>query len=301
MREGSVAVTGSTGLLGRALVDRLRAAGTPVVRLVRRAPRGPGEVAWDPGSGSLDAAGLEGVDAVVHLSGENIGARWTPERRRRIRASRVDATALLARALAGLGRPPAVLVQASAIGIYGDRGDEPLTEGSPTGTGFLGELGREWEAASAPAEAAGIRVVRLRFGPVLSAAGGMLPPLLLPFRLGVGGRVGSGRQYMPWVTRADAVGIVLRALDDERLAGPVNAVAGSATNADFTRALGRALRRPAVLAVPAAALLAVYGTMARQTLLSSQNVVPARLRELGHEFLHPTLDVALPAAIADGG
>jgi uncharacterized protein len=212
----------------------------------------------------------------------------------------VEGTALLAGALARLASPPRVLVQASAVGIYGDRGDDVLDESAAPGSGFLAELGAAWEAASDPAAEAGIRVVELRLGVVLSAAGGAVEKLLLPFRMGAGGRIGSGRQYMPWLTRADAVEIVLRAIRDERLRGPVHAVAGSARNADFTDALARALNRPALVPVPAFALRALYGEMAEATLLASQNVVPARLREVGHTFVHPTLDVAVRAAIADG-
>jgi uncharacterized protein len=295
------AVTGSTGLIGRALVHRLRTEGDRVVRLVRRSPSGPDEVRWDPDAGTIDAAALEGVDGAVHLAGENIGRRWTEEVKRRVRESRVRGTALLAGTLAGLARPPAVLVQASAVGIYGDRGDEPLDDDAAPGSGFLAELGRAWEGASAPASAAGIRVVHLRFGVVLSAAGGALERLLLPFRLGVGGRVGSGRQWMPWLTRPDAVEIVLRALRDDRLRGPVNAAAGASRNAEFTRALAHALHRPALLPVPAFGLRALFGEMADATLLSGQRVVPARLREAGHVFLHPTLDAAIAQALRDAG
>jgi uncharacterized protein len=301
MPRPAIAITGSTGLLGTALVERLRADGHRVLRLVRGAPAGADEAAWDPAAGTIDAAALEGVEGVVHLAGENIGRRWTEEVKRRARDSRVQGTGLLAAALAGLAAPPRVLVQASAVGIYGDRGEAPLDDGALPGTGFLADLGRTWEAASAPAEAAGIRVVRLRFGVVLSAAGGAVERMLLPFRLGVGGRIGGGRQWMPWLTRADAVEIVLRALRDERLAGAVNAAAASSRSGDFTDALARALHRPALFPVPAFGLRALFGEMADEALLASQNVVPARLREVGHVFLHPTLDVALAAALADRG
>lgn len=299
MAGETIAVTGSTGLIGTALVARLRREGYGVMRLVRGTPREEGDFAWDPDAGTIDAAALEGVAGVVHLAGENLGRRWTPAVKRRVVASRVRGTGLLARTLAGLQLRPRVLVQASAVGIYGARGDEPLPDGAPTGTGFLPDLGRAWEAASAPAEVAGIRVVRLRFGVVLSAAGGALEKLLPPFRMGVGGRLGSGRQYMPWISRADAVEVVLRALRDERLSGAVNAAAGSARNADFTDALARALHRPALVPVPAFALRALYGEMAEATLLTGQNVVPTRLREIGHELGHPTLDAALAAGLED--
>lgn len=293
-----VAVTGSSGLIGRPLVQRLRREGYAVVRLVRSAARArPGDVVWDPEGGTIDAARLEGVDAVVHLAGENVGVRWTAEKKRRIRNSRVKGTRLLAETLARLADRPRVLVQASATGIYGDRGEEVLTEDSPAGSGFLADVGRDWEGASGMAEAAGIRVVRLRFGVVIAAEGGALERLLLPFRLGVGGRIGSGGQWMPWISLDDAVEVIVRALGDERLDGPVNTVAGSVRNADFTRALARALRRPALIPVPAFGLRALFGEMADEALLASANVQPARLREIGHEFHHPTLETALAAAL----
>lgn len=297
----TIAVTGASGLIGSALVERLGREGYRVLRLVRTGPRSADEARWDPAAGTVDGAALEGVHGVVNLAGENIGQRWTAEVRRRAWESRVGGTGLLARTLAALAPPPRVLVQASAAGIYGDRGDEALDEGTPTGTGFLAEMGRAWEAAASPAEEAGIRVVRLRFGVVLSAAGGALGKLLLPFRLGAGGRLGSGRQYMPWLSRADAVEIVVRALRDPRLTGAVNAVAGSSPNAAFTDALARTLGRPALVPVPAFALRALYGEMAEATLLAGQNVVPSRLAEIGHAFDHPTLEAALAAGIADAG
>lgn len=293
-----VAVTGATGLIGRALVERLRREGHAVARVVRDpAKAGAGDVVWDPDAGTIDAAALEGVDAAVHLAGENVGTRWTEEKKRRIRDSRVKGTRLLAQTLAHLARRPRVLVQASGVGIYGDRGDETLTEASPPGTGFLAEVGQDWEGASGPAEAAGIRVVRLRMGVVLSAQGGALERLLLPFRMGVGGKIGSGRQWMPWISLDDAVELFLRALRDERLRGTVNAVAGSARNAEFTDALGRALHRPALIPVPAFGIRALFGQMADEALLASTRVEPARLREIGHVFHHPTLDAALAAAL----
>lgn len=296
-----VAVSGSSGLIGAALVERLRREGHTVSRLVRSAKAaGAGDVAWDPDAGTIDAAGLEGVDAVVHLAGENVGTRWTEEKKRRIRDSRVKGTRLISETILRLARPPRVLVQASATGIYGDRGDEALDEASAPGTGFLAEVVRDWEGASGHAESAGIRVVKLRFGVVLTSKGGALEKLLLPFRMGVGGRVGTGRQWMPWISLDDAVEVILRALRDERLRGPVNAIAGSVRNADFTDALGRALHRPAILPVPGFGLRAVLGEMADETLLSSQRAEPARLREIGHTFHHPTLDTGLAAALREG-
>ena len=295
-----VAVSGSTGLIGGALVERLRREGHTVARLVRSAKgAGPGDIAWDPEAGTIDGAALEGMDAVVHLAGENVGTRWTEEKKRRIRDSRIKGTRLISETISRLARPPRVLVQASATGIYGDRGDEALDESSAPGTGFLADVGRDWEGASGHAEAAGVRVVKLRFGVVLTAKGGAVEKLLLPFRMGVGGRIGSGRQWMPWISLDDAVEVILRAIRDERLRGPVNAVAGSVRNADFTDALARALHRPAIFPVPAFGMRALFGQMADEALLAGQRAEPARLREIGHVFHHPTLDTALAAALRD--
>jgi uncharacterized protein len=297
-----VAVSGASGLLGSALLPRLRGEGHTVVRLVRTRPAaGGGDVYWSPREGEIDAAALEGVDAVVHLAGENVGARWTPERRRRIRDSRVQGTALLAGTLAALARPPGVLVSASGISYYGDRGDQVLTEEAPPGEGFLAEVVREWEAAAEPARRAGIRVVHPRFAMVLSAAGGALARLLLPFRLGLGGPVGRGQQWMSWISRTDAVEVILAAIRDPGMAGPVNAVAGADRNADFARALGRVLRRPALLPLPPPALRLAFGQMAEETLLASTRGDPAVLRARGHRFLHPELEAALRAAVRDTG
>lgn len=293
-----IAVTGATGLIGAALTERLRAEGHTVSRLVRDASQaGPDDVVWSPSAGTIDAAALEGVDAAVHLAGENVGVRWTPEVKRRIRDSRVNGTRLLAETLSALPTPPRVLVQASAVGIYGDRGDETLTEDAAPGTGFLADVGREWEAASASAEAAGIRVVKLRLGVVLSERGGALDKMLLPFRMGVGGKIGSGRQWMPWISLDDTVEVIVRAIRDERLRGPVNTVAGAVRNETFTDALGRALHRPTFIPVPAFGIRALFGQMADEALLAGQRVEPARLREIGHVFHHPTLDLALAAAL----
>jgi uncharacterized protein len=293
-----VAVTGASGLIGTAVVDRLRREGHTVHRLVRDPGKaGPGDILWNPDAGTIDAAALDGIGAAVHLAGESVGTRWTEERKRRILDSRVKGTGLLARTLAGLVHPPRVLVQASAVGIYGDRGDEPLTEASAPGTGFLAEVGQAWEAASAPAEQAGIRVVKLRLGIVLSQKGGALEQMLLPFRMGVGGRIGDGRQWMPWISLDDVVEVVMRALRDERLRGPVNTATDAARNEDFTEALGRVLRRPTLIPVPGFGLRALFGEMADEALLASQRVEPARLREIGHAFHHPTLDTALAAAL----
>ena len=296
-----VAVSGASGLIGTALLRRLEREGHTALRLVRRAPRGEREIAWDPAAGRLDGAALEGVDAVVHLSGENVGVRWTEERKRRIRASRVDSTRLLATTLAGLARKPSVLVAASAVGIYGDRGDERLDEMSAHGDDFLARVVRDWEAAAAPAAEAGIRVAQLRFGVVLSAREGALAKLLPPFRLGAGGPVGGGDQWMSWISLDDAVEIVARALRDPAFSGPVNAVAGPVTNAEFARTLGRVLGRPALVPVPAFALRLAFGEMADHTILASQRAEPRRLTQLGFAFHHPELEGALRAALADHG
>ena len=300
-----VAVSGSTGLVGSEVVASLSAAGHEVVRLVRRVPA-PGEkaVRWDPEKREIDAAGLEGLDAVVHLAGENVGSgRWTAARKAAIRDSRVDGTRLLCEALAGLARPPKTLVCASAIGIYGDRGEELLTEESPPGTGFLSEVCREWEAASAPAVRQGIRVVALRIGVVLSPRGGALSRMLPPFRAGLGGVFGNGRQYVSWVALDDLAGIVLHALQSGELRGPVNAVAPRpVTNREFTEALGKVLLRPTLLPVPAFALrLAVGREMADALLLASARVVPRRLEETGYPFRFPELGAALRHLLARQG
>jgi len=291
-----ILISGAGGLVGSALVPFLTSGGHDVVRLTRRDPR-PGEAAvrWDPESSGLDTACIEGVDAVVHLAGENIaGGRWTPARKARIRDSRVNGTRLLAEALAGMNRPPKVLVCASAIGYYGDRGEERLTEQSGPGTGFLPDVCREWEAAAAPAAAKGIRVVHPRFGIILSPAGGALAKMLTPFRLGVGGRIGTGGQYMSWISIDDVVGVIHHALTDERLSGPVNTVSpGPVTNLEFTKTLGRVLSRPTVFPMPAFAARMAFGEMADELLLSSARVLPDRLGATGYRFRAPALEDAL--------
>ncbi|RJP22410.1 MAG: TIGR01777 family protein [Deltaproteobacteria bacterium] len=291
-----VVVSGSSGLVGSALAPELAAAGHEVVRLVRRAPA-PGEKAggWDPDRGGIDPEGLAGVEAAVHLAGGNIGAaRWNPARKALLRDSRVNGTRLLCGALAALPGPPKVLVSASAVGYYGDRGEEELTEEHPPGRGFLPDVCRAWEEATGPAERSGIRVVHLRIGMVLARDGGALPAMLPPFRIGLGGALGSGRQYMSWVALEDVCGIVLHALADERLRGPVNAVAPSAvTNREFTSTLARVLSRPAILTVPAFALRLLVGEMADALLLSSARVVPKRLVDTGYAFRSPGLEPTL--------
>jgi uncharacterized protein (TIGR01777 family) len=295
-----VAVTGASGLLGSALVPALTSAGHRVTRLVRRHPRAD-EIRWDPAAGMIDAGPLEGIQAVVHLAGENIGARWTAARKRRIRESRVGGTQLLSRTLAGLRQPSRVLISASAVGIYGSRGDELLTESSalPSPPGdFLAQLGREWEEATQPAASAGVRVVPLRFGIVLAPSGGVLARMLPPFRLGLGGPFGDGRQWMSWVSIEDVVGAILHALSTEELAGPVNATAPQpVTNRVFATTLGRVLHRPAILPLPSIAIKIALGEMGSVALLGSQRVVPPRLLRSGYRFRHPELEGALRAVL----
>ncbi|MGH9063512.1 MAG: TIGR01777 family oxidoreductase [Acidimicrobiales bacterium] len=297
-----VLVSGAHGLIGSALLPALETAGHQVTRLVRGRP-GAGDVGWDIGAGTIDAGGLAGVDAVVHLAGAGLGERrWTEEQKAALQDSRLDGTRLLSQALAGLGQPPSVLVSGSAVGWYGNRGAEILDEDSEPGTGFLAELCRGWEAATGGAEEAGIRVVHLRSGIVQSARGGILARQLPLFRLGVGGRLGSGRQYLSWISIDDEVGAILHVLADASLRGPVNATSPDpVTNAEYTRALGRVLGRPTFMAVPAAALAVVLGQqMADEMALASQRVRPARLEASGYRFRHPALEEALRSALSAG-
>ncbi len=290
-----IGVTGASGFLGQRLVPALRVAGHEVVRIGRGVDA---DVHWVPSAGALDAAGCAGIDAFVHLAGASVGARWTPAHRREIRDSRVLGTALIARTAAALSPRPRVLVCASAVGIYGDAGDDVLDEASPSGRDFLAEVGRAWEAAADPARQAGIRTVHLRFGVVLSRRGGALARMLPVFLLGGGGRLASGRQWMSWISMQDAVGAVKFALERETLVGAVNAVAPSpVTNAEFTHALARVVHRPALFPVPAFALNLMFGEMARGTLLASQRVIPRQLLAAGYAFRHTTLEPALRAAV----
>jgi uncharacterized protein len=273
----------------------LRAAGQTVRRLVRsERQRQRDDILWDPISGRLDPGALEGVDAVVHLAGEPIGQRWTSSVKRRIRDSRVRGTQLLATSIASLDRPPRVLVSGSAMGIYGARGDELLGETSVIGHDFLADVATEWEAAADRATAAGVRVVKIRTGLVLSSRGGALARMLLPFRLGLGGRVGSGRQWVSWIALADTVGAIMHALDVQTLAGPVNLSAPNpVTNAELAVTLAKVLGRPAILPLPAAAMRLVFGEMGQATLLASQRMSPRRLLESGYRFRYPALEAAL--------
>ncbi|MGA2520569.1 MAG: TIGR01777 family oxidoreductase [Acidimicrobiales bacterium] len=296
-----VVVTGSGGLIGGALVTAVRTRGDEAVPLLRRPVAGGAW--WDPAAGTVGDDALDALrraDAVVHLAGAGLGdKRWSPARRREIVSSRLAATTVLCRTLAGLERRPSVLVSASAVGYYGDRDDEELTEASAPGTGFLADLCRGWEDATTPASEAGIRVVRLRSGVVLSAQGGALARQLPLFRLGVGGRLGNGRQWLSWITIDDEVGVILHALDHASLVGPVNATApGPVTNRAFTAALGKAVHRPAVLAVPGVALrLALGSELASEMILAGQRVLPERVLGDGYRFAHPSLDVALDAVL----
>jgi len=291
----NILVTGSRGLIGRALVPFLTAGGHRVIRLVRsKASSDAGDVVWDPAAGMIDRAALAGLEAVVHLAGENIFGRWTARKKAQIRDSRVHATRLLSESLAQLSRPPRVFVCASVAGFYGDRGSEILREESASGSSFLAEVCREWEAATHAAANAGIRVVNLRTGIVLAAAGGALATMLLPFRLGLGGRIGSGRQFLSWITLDDLLEVILHALRTEALRGPVNAVAPNpVTNLEFTRTLGRVLLRPTLFPVPAFAARLVLGEMADELLLASARLEPARLRATGFRFRFPELEGAL--------
>jgi uncharacterized protein (TIGR01777 family) len=291
-----IAVSGASGLLGSALVPALRDRGHEVVRLVRREAQSADEVSWDPATGSLDPDAIAGVHALVNLSGATIGRRWTSSRKREIRESRVLTTSLLARTAAALDAKPA-LVSAGGVAIYGDRGDEILTEESAPGSGFLAEVAKEWEAAAEPAREAGARVVSFRQGIVLTRRGGALEKMLTPFKLGLGGRVGSGRQWWSWISLDDAIGAHLFALEHE-LSGPYNLVSPNpATAAQLTKALGRALGRPTVFPLPGIAVKTLFGEMGEATLLEGQRALPARLLEAGFEFTYPDLDEAMKRAL----
>ena len=294
----TVAVTGASGLIGTALTAALKKRGDRVVPIGRRPPAGG--VAWDLAARRIDEAALEGVDAVVHLAGERIDGRWTATKKRRILDSRVEGTEVLAGALAGLGRPPAVVVSASAVGFYGDRSDEELTEDSPPGTGFLAEVCERWEAAAAPIASPDTRLVLARTGIVCTPDDGALGKILALTRLGLGGRLGNGRQWWSWITLEDEVRALLHLLDTP-VAGPMNLVApGTCRNAEFVRTLARALRRPAVLPAPALALRTVLGEMANGLLLASARVQPVGLEDSGFKFRSPDLTSAIAELLPPG-
>lgn len=299
-----ILVTGSTGLVGTALAKALAGDGHTVCRLMRPQSKATSgskdgfDVAWNPETGELGGAGV-GPDAVVNLAGASIaGGRWTNKRKELLRTSRIDTTRALVHALAKMNARPRVLVSASAIGIYGDRGDEVLTEESKPGTDFLAGLAREWEAEALKAEALGIRVVLARFGIILARHGGALAKMLLPFKLGAGGRLGSGKQWMSWITLEDVVGVIRFAIENNAVRDALNVVAPQhAQNSDFTKALAKALHRPALFPAPVFALRLALGEMAEALLLSSQRVTPEKLQQLGYSFLHSKLASALVAVL----
>jgi uncharacterized protein (TIGR01777 family) len=297
-----IAISGSSGLIGSALVRALGAHGQDIRPLVRRAARSPNEISWNPEQGTIDASALATVDAVIHLAGENIAQRWTRASKQRIRDTRVRGTTLLARTLASLAASaprPRTLLSGSAIGIYGNRGKETLDESSAPGGDFLAEVCKAWEGATAPAADAGIRVVHLRTGVVLSKSGGALTKLLPLFRIGAGGRLGDGRQWMSWIGLAEYVDAVAFLLRSETVTGPCNLVAPNpVTNEEFTRVLGRVLHRPELLNVPRFALQLAMGEMALDTVLASQRARPRVLLEAGYRFTYPTLESALRAELA---
>jgi uncharacterized protein (TIGR01777 family) len=291
----NIVMTGSSGLIGSALKPFLATRTHRVACLVRRRPEpGADEILWNPDTSKIDVASLEGFDAVIHLAGDSIATgRWSTEKKQRILDSRVQGTELLARTLAALQRPPRLMISASAVGYYGDRGAAALSEESGPGSGFLAEVCRKWERAASLAAESGMRLAVLRLGMVLSAAGGALPKMLPPFRFGVGGRLGNGRQYIGWIALEDLLEIISVALHDPSLHGPVNTVAPNpVTNLEFTKALGRALKRPTVFAVPAFAIRMIFGEMGEQVLLASARVVPMKLMAAGYRFLFPDLEQA---------
>ncbi len=296
-----VLVAGSSGLIGSALCDRLVEEGHEVVRLVRREVNREDEVRWDPEAGLLEADELVGMEAVVHLGGRSIGeGRWTVKIKDELMWSRVRTSELLAARLTELSKPPKVLLCASAIGIYGNRGAEELHEESGPGTGFLADLGQAWEGASAVASAVGIRVVHARFGIVLSRRGGALAKMLLPFRLGIGGKIGDGRQYFSWISLADALSALSHALGNDALQGAVNFTAPyPVTNVELTKTLGRVLHRPTILPLSAFTAKLVIGELAEEGLLASQRVLPKRLMDSGFVFEYPCLEAALRHALRD--
>ena len=292
-----ILVSGSSGLIGAALIPALKSRGYDVTCLVRGAASGKDQIQWDPAR-PLAPESLSGFDAVVHLAGESIVGRWTETKKRRIRESRVQGTRRLAEALAQASQQPRLLISASAIGYYGDRGEETLREDSSSGSGFLAEVCREWEGADEPAAKAGIRTAQMRFGLVLSPSGGALQKMLPPFRLGLGGKMGNGRQWWSWIDIDDLVGAVQHVIKTETLRGPVNVVAPRPlTNAEFTRTLASVLSRPAILPMPAFAARLVFGQMGDELLLASQRVEPAKLLASGYVFQKPDLRLALLAIL----
>jgi uncharacterized protein (TIGR01777 family) len=291
-----IGITGSHGLIGSALNPVLQAAGHEVVRFVRGSPEpGCSDIVWDPESDLIEVSAMEGLDAVIHLAGENLASgRWTQKKMAQIRDSRIQGTSLLCRALAEVKAPPSVLLSASAVGFYGNRGDKVLTENSLVGSGFLAELCRDWEAATQPAVKRGLRVVQLRFAVVLSATGGALAKMIRPFRFGLGGPIGDGEQYWSWISLVDAIEAIRFALASESISGPLNLAAPEpVTNREFASMLGEVLGKRARLTTPAAVLRLAFGEMVDETLLSSARVLPAKLTAAGFEFQYPALRPAL--------
>ena len=288
-----ILVAGASGLVGSALIPSLTADGHEATCLVRSSPKAD-EIEWHPNRGLIDAARLEGFEAIINLAGESIAeGRWTDEKKRKIRDSRVNGTHLLSEAIAKLATKPHVFLCASATGFYGDRDNEILDETSESGGGFLGTVCREWEDATEPATKAGVRVVKLRFGPILAREGGMLGKMLMPFKMGMGGKVGSGKQYISWVAIDDVVGAIKLALADDSIHGPLNVVSPNpVTNEEFTRMLGEVLSRPTVMSIPAFAARLAFGEMADEMLLVSQRVMPKKLNSAGFRFEYPVLEVA---------
>ncbi len=293
MSDMKILVSGMSGPIGGELLPAIGASGNKVTRLVRRPPQSSDEIRWDP-MRSIVPETVSGFDAVIHLAGESIVGRWTSEKKARMVDSRVQGTRHLAEALSRASRKPQVLITASAIGYYGDRGEETLTEESGPGTNFLAGLCRQWEAATGAAAQAGIRTVQVRIGVMLSTKGGALPKMLTPFKLGLGGRIGSGRQYLSWISIDDVVGAILYALNVGQVRGPVNATAPNpATNSEFTRSLAEVLHRPAIFPMPTFAVRALFGQMGDELLLASARVLPSKLQVSGYQFRRPELKTAL--------
>lgn len=294
-----IAIAGASGLVGSALIPHLESEGAEIIRLVRNSAR-TNEIEWHPNQDEIDPEKLNGFDAIVNLAGENVSeGRWTEEKKRRIHDSRVHGTHLLSEAIVRAPHKPQVFLCASATGIYGDRDNETLDEQSESGGGFLAGVCREWEKATEPASKAGVRVVNLRFGPILSRQGGMMEKMLTPFKVGLGGKIGSGKQFISWVAIDDAIGAMLLALKDNSVRGPLNIVSPNpVTNEEFTRRLGEALSRPTVMAMPAFAARLAFGEMADEMLLTSQRVVPKKLGAAGFQFRFSKLEQALRSYIS---
>lgn len=289
-----IAISGASGFIGSALVKHLQHRGNDVRRLVRRPARAQGEIAWDPAGGTIDSSALEGVEGIINLSGESLAQRWTDDVKRRIRESRVSSTTLLAKTIAGMSTKPSVFLSGSAIGIYGDRGSEILDEESSLGDDFLASVCKDWEAATKPAEDAGIRVVHLRTSVVLGRDGGALPKLLLPVKLGIGGKIGTGQQWMSWIDLVDYAEAINLLLRNQTVSGPVNLCSiNPVTNAEFAATAARVLGRPSLFAVPTFAVRFAMGEMGEDTVLASQRVLPRRLTEARFDFAYPTLEASL--------